>query len=157
MKVKELMTRQVSTIRADEPASTALRIMWECDCGSLPVVDDQGRALAIVTDRDIAMTSMFRDTPASELHVSDAMSREVHFCGPEDAVIAAEKTMAAHQIRRLPVIDRERKLVGVLSVADIVRGLSERGRSRDMIPEDIASTLADICAPRPQRGTSPSI
>src|SRR4051794_38298456 len=70
MRVEEMMTKQVATVLADEPASPALRLMWDCDCGVLPVLDDQGRVTAVVTDRDLAMTAMFRDLPPGALRVA---------------------------------------------------------------------------------------
>jgi CBS domain-containing protein len=155
MKVSDLMSRDVATIRSGQQASEALRIMWECDCGSLPVVDDAGRAIAIVTDRDIAMTAMFRDAPPSALPVSEAMSKNIHMCLPHDSVREAEQIMRANQIRRLPVLDHERRLVGVLSLADIVR--SAAGRRTDVQAEEVTSIMADICAPRPgQRSGAPA-
>src|SRR5262249_48183923 len=132
MKVRDLMTSQVATVRASEQSSTALRIMWDCDCGSLPVVDEAGRAIAVVTDRDIAMTSLFRDAPPSALPVSEAMSKRIHFCMPDDSVASAEQIMRGNQIRRLPVIDSERRLVGVLSLADVVRHVADRNRRSEV-------------------------
>jgi CBS domain-containing protein len=149
MRVEELMTKEVATIRPDEPSSAALRLMWDCDCGSLPVVDDEGKAIAIVTDRDIAMTALFRDAPPSALRVSEVMSKNLHFCTPGEGVTSAEKIMRAQQIRRLPVLNGERRLVGVLSMADIVRSAADKRRRKDVVPEDVTAILADICAPRP--------
>jgi CBS domain-containing protein len=152
MRVKDLMTKQVSTIRAGEPSSAALRLMWDCDCGSLPVLDDDGRVIAVVTDRDIAMTALFRDAWPSALPVSQAMSKNVYFCSPEDSVTSAEEIMRAHQIRRLPVMDVEGRLVGVLSMADIVRrAAGEKGRKKEVIPEEVTALLADACSPRQPR------
>src|SRR4051794_41303267 len=119
MRVRDLMTTDVACVRSSDPASRAAHMMWERDCGSLPVVDDGDRAVAIVTDRDLCMAALFQDSPLSAFPVSRAMSDRLHACGPDDAVNAAEKTMRAHQIRRLPVVDSDRKLLGVLSIADI--------------------------------------
>jgi CBS domain-containing protein len=157
MRVKELMTRQVATIRRGEPSSAALRTMWDCDCGSLPVVDDEGKAIAIVTDRDIAMTALFRDATPNALPVAEAMSKNIHFCAPEDSVSAAEQIMRANQIRRLPVLDGERRLVGVLSMADIVRSAADKTLRKEMIPEEVTATLAHICSPRSPSETSAAI
>ena len=155
MKVQDLMTNRVATVRPNDPTSAALHLMWDYDCGSLPVVDDNGRVVALVTDRDIAMTALFRDAAPSVLRVSDAMSRDLYACAPSDSVASAEETMRANQIRRLPVVDREGRLLGVLSLADIVRNAADR-RRQDVIPEEFTTIFAHICLPRPPRGPAPS-
>jgi CBS domain-containing protein len=147
MKVKELMTKQVAIINATDAASTALKVMWDCDCGALPVVDEQSRVVAVITDRDIAMTALFRDTPPSALTVSDAMSHEIHYCSPDDDVLTAEQLMRSQQIRRLPVLSGDQHLAGILSLVDVVRSAAGRGRPRAG-SEEIAAVLADICTPR---------
>jgi CBS-domain-containing membrane protein len=154
MKVRELMTKQVASVRPGERASNALRMMWDCDCGTLPVTEDGGRVVAVVTDRDLAMTGMFRDARPSEFAVSDAMSRSLHCCSPEDSVGAAAEIMRRVQIRRLPVVDGERRLVGILSQADIVRSAADRKRT-DVVPEEVTATLAEISSPRYRPEASP--
>src|SRR5438034_11316787 len=102
MKVRDLMTADVACVRTSDPASTAAQSMWDRDCGSLPVIDDAGRAVAIVTDRDLCMAALFQDCQLHAFPVSSAMSDTLYSCGPDDAVSAAENTMRAHKIRRLP-------------------------------------------------------
>jgi CBS domain-containing protein len=149
MKVRDLMTRQVATVQSTDPASVALKLMWDCDCGAVPVLDESQRLTAIVTDRDIGMTVLFRDSSPSAIPVSAAMSKNLHYCRPEDSVSSAEKIMRAHQIRRLPVLNADGRLVGILSLADIVRATApDNARAKDMIPEEVTATLADICTRR---------
>lgn len=149
MQVSEIMTREVATVHVDDKASTAARIMWDCDCGALPVLDDAGRAVAIVTDRDICMATMFQDRSPREFPVSSAMSRELHFCLPEHDITTAEQRMRERQIRRLPILDADKRLVGIVSVADIVRASGRaKGRNREIPADEVAATLVDICAPR---------
>jgi CBS domain-containing protein len=157
MRVNELMTKHVATIRSGDTASEALRMMWDCDCGSLPVIDDDSKAIAIVTDRDIAMTALFRDLPPSALRVSEAMSKDIQSCAPDDSVASAEQIMRAHQIRRLPVLDGERRLVGVLSMADIVRSAARKGQRKGVAAQEFTESMADICSPRSVRETSAGI
>jgi len=149
MKVRDLMTKQVAIARPGDSAAQALRLMWDCDCGSLPVIDEEQRAIAVVTDRDIAMTALFRDATPSAIRVSDAMSKDLHFCEADDSVASAEQIMRANQIRRLPVVNEGRRLIGLLSMADIVRNAADRGRRKDVVPEEVTATMADICSPRP--------
>jgi CBS domain-containing protein len=148
MKVRDLMTTGVASIDGDDSLSSAARMMWECDCGVIPVTRAD-RVLGVITDRDICMASWIRNQPLSELRVSDSMSRELFSCSPDDNVSVAERLMQSRQIRRLPVIDREGHLVGILSLADIVRGTERAGRGvSDVSSNEIASTLATICQPR---------
>ena len=147
MKIRDLMTKQVASVRAGDSAAVAARLMWDCDCGAVPVLDDDRRAIAMITDRDICMAALMRDRAPSAIQVSEAMSPDLQCCGPDDNVSAAEQLMRAHQIRRIPVVDRERRLLGMLSLADIVRVTDRKGRgAREVAPEEVASTLADICA-----------
>jgi CBS domain-containing protein len=151
MKVSELMTRDVASVRADESAAAAARIMWDCDCGVAPVLDAEGRIVAMITDRDICMAAMTRDQPPSAIRVSEVMSKSLVHCRPDDTVASAERLMRSRQVRRLPVVDDDRRLIGLLSLADIVRAAEprtgQRERDRDLAPDEIAATLAEICAP----------
>jgi CBS domain-containing protein len=148
MKVRDLMTTGVASIDGDDSLSSAARMMWECDCGVIPVTRAD-RVLGVITDRDICMASWIRNQPLSELRVSDSMSRELFSCSPDDNVSVAERLMQSRQIRRLPVIDKEGHLVGILSLADIVRGTERAGRGvSDVSSNEVASTLATICQPR---------
>lgn len=158
MRIRDLMTKQVASVRSADSAAVAARLMWDCDCGGVPVIDDEGRAIAMITDRDICMAALMRDRAPSAIPVADAMSRELHFCGQDDDVSTAEQVMRTHQIRRLPILDRDRRPVGVLSLADIVRATDRtKGRStREVAPEEVAVTLADICAPPPREVNPPA-
>lgn len=150
MKVSDLMTQQVATIRSSDSAATAARLMWDCDCGSLPVVDENNQVSAVVTDRDICMTALFEDRPLSPVPVSQAMSKSMRFCAPDDSVSSAEQIMRAYQIRRLPVLDAERRLLGILSLADIVRATErEKGRKEETIADDQKLRVRSQCL-RPQ-------
>ncbi len=148
MKVRDLMTSGVASVDSDDSLSSAARMMWECDCGVIPVTRE-GRVLGVITDRDICMASWIRNQPLTELRISDSMSRELFSCSPDDNVSVAERLMQSRQIRRLPVIDTEGHLVGILSLADIVRGSERAGRGvSDVSSNEVASTLATICQPR---------
>jgi CBS domain-containing protein len=152
MRIRDLMTKQVASVRSNDSAAVAARLMWDCDCGVVPVIDDEGHAVAMITDRDICMAALMRDRAPSAIPVADAMSRDLRSCGPEDEVSTAEELMRMHQIRRIPIVDRDRRPVGMLSLADIVRATDrKKGRTaREVAPEEVAVTLADICAPPPR-------
>jgi CBS domain-containing protein len=152
MKIRDLMTKPVASVRASDSTAVAARLMWDCDCGAVPVLDDDGHAIAMITDRDICMAALMRDRAPSAIPVSEAMSRGVYCCGPDDDVSSAERVMRAQQIRRIPIVDGERRPLGLLSLADIVRATDhQRGRGAvEVAPEEVAVTLADICAVLPR-------
>jgi CBS domain-containing protein len=157
MKIRDLMTKPVASVRAADSTAVAARLMWDCDCGAVPVLDDEGRTIAMVTDRDICMAALMRDRAPSAIPVSDVMSRGVHCCGPDDEVSTAERVMRIQQIRRIPIVDGERRPVGLLSLADIVRASDHhRGRPAEVAPEEVAVTLADICATPPRANPAPT-
>jgi CBS domain-containing protein len=154
MKIATLMTTNVATIRLDEPLSAAAERMWTRDCGVLPVVDTDERVVGMVTDRDICMSAWMNGCPPQALNVATAMSRSLHSCFPDDSLEAAEQLMRKNQIRRLPVVDRGGKLVGILSLADIVREAQrERARGQqEVAPNEVTHTLANICEPVAEMG-----
>lgn len=158
MKVKEVMTTSVAYVRSDEPLSVAAQLMWDCDCGALPVRDASGaRIIGMLTDRDICMATWSQDRSPRSIRVADAMSRQLHAAAPDDAVASAEHLMQSKQIRRLPVLDDDWQLVGIISLADIATQSQRRtpeSAGRELAPAEIASTLAGICQPRPQARTS---
>jgi CBS domain-containing protein len=151
MRVADVMTRDVACCASSDPASAPARLMWDCDCGSVPVVDPSTRrTVGMITDRDICMATLMQDRPPSAIRVADVMSRELHFCSPESSVTEAERIMRTRQIRRLPVLDRDERLIGILSLADLVRA-SERERTRprrEVAAEEVTGTLGEICQPR---------
>jgi CBS domain-containing protein len=133
VKVEKLMTRNVACCRVDESLAAAAKLMWDCDCGAVPVVGTDGRVVG----------------SPSAIPVAEAMSREVYTCTPSQTVTAAERLMCSRQIRRIPVVDAERRPVGILSLADLVRE-AERpiGKTHQVVPKEVAAVLAEICQPR---------
>jgi CBS domain-containing protein len=120
LSVGEIMTDAVVFCLPDEPVNAAARQMWEHDCGAVPVVAG-GKLVGIVTDRDVCMAAYTQGRPLSEIVIKDAMARHVHACRPEDTLERAASLMADARVRRLPVVDAEQRLVGIVSVADIAR------------------------------------
>jgi len=155
MKVKDVMTTRVASVRRDEVLSAAARLMWECDCGSIPVKNDENDSIiGMITDRDICMATWSKDRPPSNIQVWEAMSSNLYTCTPEDSLSIAEDLMRAKRIRRVPVLDTSRHLVGLLSLADIAtqsQRLGSRTGSAELAPVEITATLASICEPRPVR------
>lgn len=145
MTVNELMTRDVKVCHPQDALAEAARLMWDHECGAVPVVDHDHRVVGVITDRDVAMAAYLEGRPLHQLVVASAMSKRVHVCHPEDSVFAAEQIMRDHQVRRLPVTDADRHVVGLLSLNDVARaGASEQAR----LPlTEVGGTLAAISRP----------
>lgn len=150
MRVADLMTKDVACCRANESLSVAAKLMWDHDCGAVPVLDDSGeRVVGMITDRDICMSTWLRHAAPDAIPVREAMSRSLQSCSPEDSIASAEEAMRRSKVRRLPVLDGQGRIVGIISLADIVRA-AERDRARpqkEVAADEIAATLATICQP----------
>lgn len=120
MKVCDIMSDQVISVRQDEPVSAAARLLKQHNVGVLPVCDDQERLRGILTDRDIVTRCVAAGGDPTTLRVSEIMSRGIVTTGPFDQVEHAAKLMQGDQVRRLPVLS-EGKLVGMLSLCDMAR------------------------------------
>jgi CBS domain-containing protein len=128
MKVRDIMTTTVVSCRKDTDVATAAKLMLEGRLGILPVVDEHGRVAGIITDRDIAMAVGSRQRNAAHIAVYEAMSGHVRACFADDDIGAALKVMAERRVRRLPVLDHDGHLAGILSIDDVaVRGLDGAG------------------------------
>jgi CBS domain-containing protein len=119
MKVSEAMTRDVVLVRPDQSICEAACLMEDCDIGSLPVAEGE-RLVGMITDRDIAVRAVAQGLPP-DTPVRDAMSREVLYCFDDEEVPSVAKNMSDIQVRRLPVVNRDKKLVGILSIGDLAR------------------------------------
>jgi CBS domain-containing protein len=152
MRVDQLMTRPVITCSPSDTLAKAAQLMWDNDCGAIPVVGDQGRVVAMITDRDICMAAYTQGSPLHSLRVQGAMSQQLFSCHPGDKVEDAEDLMGKQQIRRLPVLDGEGRPVGLLSLADLAResGNGTSSKRDGVAGRELLGTMAAICKPRQQ-------
>jgi CBS domain-containing protein len=141
MQIEEIMSSHPECCRSDEFLDDAVRKMWDRDCGFVPVVDEEGSVIGILTDRDVALAACEQDKRLSEIPVGSAMSLNVCWCSPEDDVDDVEELMRRAQVRRLPVADASRRIVGIISLNDLA--LASRGDA--ISATHVASTLAEIC------------
>lgn len=146
MHLSEVMNHPVVTCPTDSTLDHAARLMWEFDCGIIPVINDQGRLAGVVTDRDICMAAYTQGRVLSAIPVSTAMATAVVAVHTEDAVETAEARMRENQVRRLPVLDAEDRPVGLVSMNDLAR-LASRAR-RSAVDRELVRTLAAVCQPR---------
>jgi CBS domain-containing protein len=148
MKVRDVMTTEVGYCQSDAPLTQAADIMWQRDCGVVPVVDESQRVIGMITDRDICFAVVTKNRLASEIKISEVISQnEVQSCSPGDAVEDALKKMKRRQLRRLPVVNKEGVLVGILALADLIRGI---GKGKDAVPrKKLLAALKEISHLRP--------
>lgn len=118
MKVAEIMMRQVEMALPDESVAQVARMMAQFDIGALPVGEDDW-IIGMVTDRDITIRIVAQGLDPSVVPVSAAMTAGIGYCFEDQAVDEVAKTMRHDQVRRLPVLDRDQNLVGILSLGDI--------------------------------------
>jgi CBS domain-containing protein len=141
MKISELMTRPVHTCRATDALDRAASLMWENDIGSVVVVDDAGKVIGMVTDRDACMAAYTCGGALGDIPVATAMAKNVVTCRLSDSDSVVAETMAKHKIRRVPVVDDAQQPVGVVSLNDLARTMA---RGRDVPATSVAGTLAAI-------------
>jgi len=152
MLVESLMTRDVEVCRPDSTLADAAAVMWRRDCGVVPVTEEGGELVGVVTDRDICMALSMRGQRAGDVRVAEVMTRGVEVCTPVDDVREALEAMARRQVRRLPVVDSRGHLVGLLSVNDVIRH-TRKGKSKKRVSRRaMLAALRAVCAPHGAAG-----
>ena len=117
-RVGEIMTRSVAVVQQDDTLQHAAQTMKSLNIGSLPVCDGDAM-VGVVTDRDIAVRGVAAGMLPQESRVSDVMTAEVRWCSESDSVQQAMELMGEAQVRRLAVLDENRRIVGVVSLGDL--------------------------------------
>jgi CBS domain-containing protein len=145
--VSEIMTRGVRTMRPDDSIVIAARAMKELDVGAVPVCDDD-KLVGMITDRDIVLRGVAEEHADKSTTVRDIMSSGIETCFEDDDVEETLNKMERSKIRRLPVLDRDKKLVGMLSLGDVA---AKDGGQTD-------STLSGISSPaEPERSAGAEV
>jgi CBS domain-containing protein len=127
MKIKERMVKLVTVCGPEDNLAEVTAMMWDNRCGVLPVVDNEERVISMITDRDICIALGTRNLRASDVYVRDVAPPRVFACLDSDDISFALRTMVAQNVRRLPVVNDEGKLVGVISIDDFLLH-TERGK-----------------------------
>lgn len=149
MNVSELMTTAVECCSPSGTLQGAAQLMWERDCGVVPVVDDERHVIGMITDRDICMAAFIQGIPLWRIPVSSVMARKVYGVGESDSIEAVESLMQRVRVRRVPVLDPQGRLKGIVSMNDLARHARRTGTRGDGLSGDrIVRTLAAICEPR---------
>jgi CBS domain-containing protein len=119
MKIRDVMTRIAQLTSPDDTLRHAAQMMKECDCGVLPVAEGD-RLVGMITDRDIAVRGI-ADGKGPDAKVRDVMTDEVMYCFDDDGIQQVCQNMAEIQVRRLPVVSRDKRLVGIVSLSDLAK------------------------------------
>jgi CBS domain-containing protein len=148
MKLTELMEKEVTTCTPQTNLEAAGQLMWDRDCGAIPVLDFAGHPIGIITDRDIAMSAVLNHKPLWDITAGEVTAgRELYTCHMGDDVQKALSAMHAYRIRRVPVVDDDGRLQGMLSIDDVI---ASSGKTRGKAPapvslEEAMTTLKAVC------------
>ncbi|HTM44570.1 MAG TPA: CBS domain-containing protein [Polyangiaceae bacterium] len=154
MNVLKLMSIDPACRRPEDSLADAAVDMWDCDCGCIPIVDNEQRVTGMITDRDICMAALFKGRPIQQISIGEAMSRVPITCHPDDTIQQAERIMREARVRRLPVTDDGGRLIGLISLNDIaLEAANERSSHTPQIAlNDVALTLSAVCRQRGSDG-----
>lgn len=150
MKVREVMSKRVGTCSPESDLAEAAMLMWRHDCGVVPVVQGDGReVVGVITDRDICMAVATRHRRADEIRVDQVMTGKLFRVGPDDDLKTALATMRREAVRRLPVVNPNGGLEGVLSLSDIAHAAARNPKQGHpgVGAEEVLSTYRAICTP----------
>jgi CBS domain-containing protein len=146
MKVRDIMVESPKCCEPGLDCAAAIELLWSGGCGALPVVNAEKKVVGMVTDRDICVALGTRDLRPSELQVKELMTSDVATCRADDDIHDALETMRSRKIRRLPVVDGEGRLEGMLCVTDmIVNARRDDGTKPELSYENVVSMLRGIC------------
>ena len=134
MQVAEAMTRDVRVANPDESIIEAAKMMADCDCGVLPVGEND-RLVGMITDRDIAVRAVADGRDPVNTPVEQVMTRDVVYCFADQDVQEVADAMAASQVRRMPILNRQHELVGIVSLGDLAVDLADDEMTGEVLEE----------------------
>ena len=152
MKVRDVMTKYCVSCGPDTTLAAAVELMRQNACGFLPVVGEGGNVIGVVTDRDICIALGTGNQKPSLVRVKDVILPKQYIfprlftCTPDDDIHCALKTMRTERLRRIPVVDREGSLTGILSMDNIVLRACEHAGKQDISCKDVVDAYKAICA-----------
>ena len=130
MQVQEIMSRDVVLASPDDTLQSAAKKMADIDAGALPV-GEQDRLVGMVTDRDIVVRAVAKGSAPKQCKVRDVMSSDIKYCYEDESVEDVARNMSSLQIKRLPVLNREKRLVGIVALGDLATepGATDKAKS----------------------------
>jgi CBS domain-containing protein len=148
MTIEQIMTPSPATCGPTDNLAQVVERMWDADCGIVPVVDDAGRLLGVITDRDICVATATRGMAPGDMKASDMVRGHAITCRPDDQLQTALTLMKQHRVRRLPVTTKEGILHGVVSLNDIA--LAAGGKETATAADILAAIKAIAAHPLPE-------
>jgi CBS domain-containing protein len=146
MKVKDIMSKNVKCCKRRDTLAEVVSAMWENNCGIIPMVDKEGRVAGVITDRDIALALWRKDRAPSEVLAGELPTAKLHTCADTDDIDDALRIMQHARVRRVPVINADEKIVGILSMNDVALHAHRAGARTPSITFDkVVDTLRAIC------------
>jgi predicted transcriptional regulator len=140
---RDLMTATVVTARPEDSVARAARLICETDCGALPVVDGSGRLIGIITNSDITTKLIARGVNIAHAQVSDCMTEQAFACPADNSIETCLRAMSWHQIKRIPIVDHDHKVIGIICRRDLARYVCEHaGGSVPLAIADVLWALA---------------
>jgi CBS domain-containing protein len=144
MKVAEVMTKDVATCNVGDSLNRAAQLMWDRRCGCLPAVDEEGRVVGMLTDRDVCMGAYTQGRHLDDIAVTTAMSRPARTCPPSAKIEDAEDLMMIHGVHRLVVVGPDGRPCGLVSLDDIAKVGAEWDRKGNIDLERVGITFGEI-------------
>ncbi len=141
LKCRRIMAAKVTTAGPESTIEEAAVILRDNDIGILPVVEGEGKLVGLVTDRDIVIRAVASGTDITSTPVSEIMTRELFTATPDDFVFGVMRTMGEKQVRRIPIVDADGVLVGIVSLADIALEMEDEKEVAEAL-EEISSGTA---------------
>jgi CBS domain-containing protein len=150
MTVRDVLTEPVTSCQPETNLAAASALMWEKDCGVLPVLNETGELAGILTDRDICIALGTRNKLPSEITAREVMGISPLSCKPADNISAALEIMREAKVRRLPVVTENGVVEGIVSISDILlnarRGFAMAGTATGVSNADLVTALQAICS-----------
>lgn len=135
--LRDLMTRNPECVSEKDEIRKAAQMMVECDCGAIPVLSQDGKPVGIITDRDIVVRVIAKGQDVQNATVGDAMTSSVKFVRETDSIDDVRNVMSRHQVRRVPVVDRDEKIVGIIALADLATDVAKHGDQEMKLAETV--------------------
>jgi CBS domain-containing protein len=144
MKVRTVMVESPVSCSPDTNLGAVAEMMWNNNCGFVPIVSSEQNVVGVLTDRDMCIAMATRSQSAGEITAQQASSGNVHSCQVEDEISSALETMSDKGVRRLPVVNNTGKLAGILSLDDIVLKVESKGNG-PLSSKVLLQTLKAVC------------
>lgn len=146
--VRDIMTRGAHACDRSAKLNEVAGVLWDRDCGMVPIEDSSHRVVGVLTDRDLCMAALTQGRPLSEIEVESVLSGTVHFCLESDSLDRLVSILRAQAVRRLPVVDADQKLIGVVSLSDLAMHVAAMGDGSAHAREILTHLLASLGRPR---------